>query len=169
MDLLLWLVPGFIAVGSGVLAYFVMQSRMDVALARERESMAAARGQLDAEKAAIGQALVAAREQTRREALDDFLADVRVEQRHYIREHRMLFNSRRALVMQERIFFRNLPLSNWIEHEVVLQQGEDAERVARLLSFFADVAGVDRPNFDTNPLLEPSLAPAAVLPARRIQ
>src|SRR5579862_1029800 len=118
MDWLLWiLMPGFFAVGSGMLAYFIMQSRMEVALAREREAMAEARGALEAEKNALTHRVEGAREHARREALDDFLADVHVEQRHYIREQRLLFQSRKTLVLQERIFFRNLPLSNWIEHE----------------------------------------------------
>jgi hypothetical protein len=44
MDSLIWvLLPGFAAVASGVLAWFVMQSRMEVALAAERERLASQR------------------------------------------------------------------------------------------------------------------------------
>ncbi len=144
MDALLWiLLPGFVAVGSGLLAFYIMQSRMEVALAREREAMAQARGTLEAEKNSLEQALNGARESARREALDNFLADVHVEQRHYVRENKLLFQNRKALVLQERIFFRNIPLSNWIEHEIVLQEGEDAEKAARSLTSFVDVVNID--------------------------
>jgi hypothetical protein len=140
--ILLVLLPGFVAVGSGLLAYYIMQSRMEVALAKEREAMAEARGTLEAEKNSLEQALRGAKESARREALDEFLADVHVEQRHYVRDNKLLFQNRKALVLQERIFFRNIPLSNWIEHEIVLQEGEDADKAAHSLTSFVDVVNV---------------------------
>jgi hypothetical protein len=144
MDALVWiLLPGFVAVGSGLLAFYVMQSRMEVALARERENMAEARGALEAEKVALENALRSAREAARREALDEFLADVHVEQRHYVRENRLLFQNRKCVVLQERVFFRNIPLSNWIEHEVLLQEGENVEEAARSLTAFVDTLSVE--------------------------
>jgi hypothetical protein len=154
MDALLWiLLPGFVAVGSGLLAFYIMQSRMEVALAREREAMAEARGALEAEKTALEQSLRGAQETARREALDEFLADVHVEQRHYVRDNKLLFQNRKAIVLQERIFFRNIPLSNWIEHEIVLQEGEDAEKAARTLTSFVDVVSLERQNPNGKKLL----------------
>jgi len=154
MDAILWiLLPGFVAVGSGLLAFYIMQSKMDVALAREREAMAQARGTLEAEKNSLEQALKGARESARREALDEFLADVHVEQRHYVRDNKLLFQNRKALVLQERIFFRNIPLSNWIEHEIVLQEGEDVDKAARSLTSFVDVISVEQQTPNGNRLL----------------
>jgi len=154
MDAILWiLLPGFVAVGSGLLAFYVMQSRMEVALARERENMAQARGALEAERTSLEQSLRSAKESARREALDEFLADVHVEQRHYVRDNKLLFQNRKALVLQERIFFRNIPLSNWIEHEIVLQEGEDAEKAVRSLTSFVNVVSVEQPALDEAHLL----------------
>jgi hypothetical protein len=154
MDALLWiLLPGFAAVASGLLAYYIMQSRMEVALARERESTAQARGTLEAEKVSLEQALNGAKESARREALDEFLADVHVEQRHYVRENKLLFQNRKALVLQERIFFRNIPLSNWIEHEIILQDGEDVDKAARSLTSFVDVVNVEQQSPNGSKLL----------------
>jgi len=145
VDAILWiLLPGFVAVGSGLLAFYIMQSRMEVALAREREAMAQARGTLEAEKNSLEQALRGAKDSARREALDEFLADVHVEQRHYVKDNKLLFQNRKALVLQERIFFRNIPLSNWIEHEIVLQEGEDVDKAARSLTSFVDVVSVEQ-------------------------
>src|SRR5689334_11287778 len=130
MDGLIWiLLPGFVAIASGVLSWFVMQSRMEVKLAEQRERITAARAALDAEKLAIKDsldtALRAAEESAKRQAFDAFLAELKVEQRHYLRENRMLLHNRKSLVMQERMYFRNIPLSDWIEHEIVMDDGAD--------------------------------------------
>ena len=144
--LLLFVLPGFCAVASGLLMFFVMQSRTEVTLARAREAAAEARGALEEQKKAMANALKAAEDTGRRLALDEFLADLRIEQRHYTREHKVLFLQRRSLVLQERIFFRNIPLSNWIEHEIVLEEGADIEKVARTLTVFDDnMLGFERP------------------------
>jgi len=154
MDAILWiLLPGFVAVGSGLLAFYIMQSRMEVALAREREAMAQARGTLEAEKNSLEQALRGAKDTARREALDEFLADVHVEQRHYVKENKLLFQNRKALVLQERIYFRNIPLSNWIENEIVMQEGEDIEKAARSLTSFVDVVSMAPQGGNGNRLL----------------
>lgn len=141
MEALLWiLLPGCVALASGLLAWFVMQSRMDVALADQRTELAEARGALDAEKAAIQasmQATLHATEETvRRKALDGFLSELKVEQHHYTRENRLLLQNRRSLVLQERMYFRNIPLSDWIEHEVQLDEGVDIERMVQDMTIF---------------------------------
>ena len=47
MEAFLWLfLPVFVAGGSALLSYFVMQARMEVALAKERESLAEARAKI---------------------------------------------------------------------------------------------------------------------------
>jgi hypothetical protein len=39
-------------------------------------------------------------------------------------------------VLQERIFFRNIPLSNWVEHERIIDEGANVDDVVRSLSVF---------------------------------
>jgi hypothetical protein len=141
MEAVLWiLLPGFVAVAAGVLAWFIMQSRLEVALANQRETLAETRGALEAEKAAIKasfqSAVRAAEETARRQAFDSFLGEITVEQRHYMKENRRLAQNRRSLVLQERMFFRNLPLSDWIEHEIALQDGADVERLVQDMTVF---------------------------------
>ncbi|PWU03675.1 MAG: hypothetical protein C5B51_18435 [Terriglobia bacterium] len=154
METVLWLLlPGFVGVASGLLVWFVMQSRMEVNLARERETLAAERGAIDAEKASLGANLEptirAAEESARRSALEGFLSELRVEQRHYTRENRLLTQNRRALVLQERMYFRNIPLSDWIEHEILLEDGMDVERLIRDMTVFdkpvVSIADIQRP------------------------
>jgi len=155
MDALLWIMlPGLAAVGTGVLAWFVMQSRMDVALAQQRERLAESRGALEAERNAVRDSVAiavhAAEERSQRLALDNFLNELRVEQRHYTRENRLLLHNRRSVVLQERMCFRNLPLSDWIEHEIPLDEGMDVERLVQDMTVFdkavVNIADIPRPH-----------------------
>lgn len=53
-----------------------------------------------------------------------------------MRESKSMFVNRKSLVMQERLFFRNIPLSNWIEHEMVVEEGSDMKSLAEQASVF---------------------------------
>ncbi|HWB84871.1 MAG TPA: hypothetical protein VG675_12070 [Bryobacteraceae bacterium] len=147
------MLPGFVAVASGVLAWFIMQSRMEVALAHQKADLAEARGALDAERAALESSIEttirAAEENARRAALDSFLNELRVEQRHYTRENRLLLQTRHSLILQERMFFRNIPLSDWIEHEILLDEGADVDRMVQDMTVFdkgvVSIADLQRP------------------------
>ena len=57
------------------------------------------------------------------------------------------------MVMQERIFFRNIPLSNWIEREMLLEEGSDQAQLPM------------QPVFTTTslPTAEPSMGIARLL------
>jgi len=125
------------AIATGGLVWFIMHSRMEVRLSRQREKLAEARATLEAQKKGIQDAMQGVEETTRRKAFDDFLADLRIEERHYVREHKVLFVTRKLLVRQERIFFRNIPLSNWVEQEIPISEGADLDMLARTLSVFS--------------------------------
>ena len=107
---------------------------------QQREALAEARGVLKAEREAVEGSLKtavrAAEESARRQAFDAFLSELKVEQRHYTRENRMLMNSRKSLVLQERTYFRNIPLSDWIEHEIPLEDGADVTRLVQDMTVF---------------------------------
>jgi flagellar biosynthesis regulator FlaF len=138
MDGTLWLfLPLFVAAGSGLLAFYIMQARMEVAVSRERELLAETRAQLQAQERTVEDRVKAAEEAAQRKSLETFLADLRVEERHYIRESKSRLASRKSMVLQERLFFRNIPLSNWIEHEMVVDETGDTASVARLGSVFS--------------------------------
>jgi len=95
-------------------------------------------------------AVHAAEERAQRQALDNFLNELRVEQRHYTRENRLLLHNRRSVVLQERMCFRNLPLSDWIEHEIPLDEGMDVERLVQDMTVFdkavVNIAEIPRPH-----------------------
>jgi len=114
-----------------------MQARMEVAIAKEREALVEARARLLGLEREADIRVKAAEEETRRRSFDDFLGDFRVEERHYTRESKSLFLKKKSMVLQERLFFRNIPLSNWVEHELTVEEGSDARSLARAASIFS--------------------------------
>jgi len=137
MDLLWWMIAvALSSAATGGFVYFVMRSRTDVLLARQRENLAAVQAALGAQKEAMVDSLRNAHESARRQEMDDFIADIRVEERHYVREQKAFFLTRKSVVRQERIFFRNLPLSNWIEQEMPFEEGADIDQLAKAMAVF---------------------------------
>lgn len=137
MDALMWmLLPLFTAGGSALLAFFIMQARIEVAVAKEREALVEARAMLSSAERQVESKVKAAGEEVRRKAMDEFLADFRVEERHYMRESKSLFLNKKSMVLQERLFFRNIPLSNWVEHEMTVEEGGDLRQLAQAVSVF---------------------------------
>jgi hypothetical protein len=130
----LW--SGLCVIGSGGLVYFIMQSRMEVLLSKQREELAVLRATLEERRDSMEGSIRNAEESTRRQALDDFLAEIRVEERSYIREHKAFFLSKKSLIRQERIFFRNIPLSSWVEQEMPFEEGADVDKLAQTMAVF---------------------------------
>lgn len=138
MDAILWIVlPVLVATGSALLSYCLMQSRMEVAVAKERETLAEANAKIRTLEAGIPDKLRLAEESAQRRAFDQFLMDFRVEERRYLRESKSHFANRRSMVMQERLYFRNIPLSNWVEHEMQLSEGAKPELLDKSSVFSA--------------------------------
>ena len=124
--------------GSAGLVYFVMQSQMQVRLSRQREKLALERAEVLAEKKFLEASLQSLEQTTRSKAMDEFLADIRIEERHYVRTQKALFLTKKSVVRQERIFFRNIPLSTWIEQEMPIEEGADPDKLAQTLSVFTN-------------------------------
>jgi len=121
--------PVFVAGGSALLSFYIMQAKMEVAVSKERESLAEARAIINSQQVTMEERVRATEEATKRAALDEFMQDFRVEERSYAKETRSLSSSKKSMVMQERLFFRNIPLSNWVEHEMVVEEGHDLDRL----------------------------------------
>lgn len=138
MDAFLWiLLPVLVAAGSAILSFYLMQAKLEVAIAKERENLAAARAQIQAHEQGLQDKIKAAEETAQRKAFDQFLMDFRVEERHYMRETKSHFLTRKSMVMQERLYFRNIPLSNWVEHEMPIEEGSESRLNAGEASVFS--------------------------------
>jgi len=146
MDAFLWLfLPVFVAAGSALLSFYIMQAKMEVALAKERESLAEARATISSQKITLEERIKATEETTKRVAMDEFMHDFRVEERSYLRESKSPTASKKHMVMQERLFFRNIPLSNWVEREMLVEEGFDLDKIP-LESVFAPATLGPGPN-----------------------
>src|SRR5689334_14014827 len=132
-----------VAVGaaSAVITYLVTRLRMERASAERARALAEAVASLENVKANFEETAKSIEENARRKALDEFLADLHVEERRYVREHRVLFAHRKSLVLEERIFFRNIPISSWVEHEVPVEEGADLDALAKTMSVFNAIDG----------------------------
>jgi len=138
LDALLWLfLPVFVAGGSALLSFYIMQAKMEVAVSKERETLAEAQATISSQKVMMEERIRATEESVKRAALDEFLKDFRVEERSYVRESKSLEAAKRSMIMQERLFFRNIPLSDWVEHEMVVEIGSDLQRLQEQTSIFA--------------------------------
>ena len=123
IDALLWiLLPVFIAAGSALLSFYMMQARMEVAISKEREVLAEARAEIRTQKSTMEERVKATEQEARRRALDEFMQDFRVEERHYFRENKSVTARQKSMILQERLYFRNIPLSSWVEHEMVVEE-----------------------------------------------
>src|SRR5580765_5646202 len=137
LDALLWLfLPVFVAGGSALLSFYIMQAKMEVAVSKERETLAEAQATISSQKVMMEERIKATEESVKRTALDEFLKDFRVEERSYVRETKSLAEEKRSMIMQERLFFRNIPLSDWVEHEMVVEVGSDLKRLQAQVSVF---------------------------------
>jgi len=130
------IIPFLIAIGSAVIAVFIVQHRMEVQLAKERQALSEARASIEAQKKTLEELDALRKDKAAHQAVDDFLSEIRTEQRHFVRDQKLLFGDRKCLVVQERLFFRNLPLCNWVQHEVAVEEGDDVHALARALSAF---------------------------------
>lgn len=128
-----------------LITYLVMRVRLLQKTADQQRALAEAMAALEAERRSFQESSRAIEESARHKALNEFLADLRIEERRYIRQHRILFAHRKSLVLQERMFFRNVPLSNWVEHEVPVEEGADLDAVAKTLSVFQALDGAATP------------------------
>ena len=123
MAILLWIfVPGLTAAGSALLICFMMRCRMDEAIAHERGVLKELQSALIVQRRRLEGAISDAKAEARRLAFDEFLNDFKVEQHRHVRKSRVFFMNRQTLVVRERILFRNLPLSNWVEHSTTLEE-----------------------------------------------
>ncbi|MGA2329738.1 MAG: hypothetical protein ABSH05_26085 [Bryobacteraceae bacterium] len=115
---LIWIaMPMLIAGAAALVTALMMQARAELIASRHRETLAEARALLATQHRAMEERIRATEETARRKALDEFMADIQVEEREYVRESPSLFSKRKSLVVQQRVCFRNVPLTDWVERE----------------------------------------------------
>lgn len=160
LDAVLWiLLPVFIAAGSALLSFYIMQARMEVAISKERECLAEARAEIRTQRNTMEERVKATEQEARRRAMDEFMQDFRVEERHYFRENKSVTARQKSMILQERLYFRNIPLSSWVEHEMVVEEEMgDLQHIAKGCSIFSTKALSDDSKAVLSRLLEQASA-----------
>ncbi|MDA1315657.1 MAG: hypothetical protein O2968_20210 [Acidobacteria bacterium] len=123
------------ALGAALLALFWWQRAYEAILPRQREDLRRARMALLAEQAAFE----AGRWFIRKRPQQAFLClnEIKVEQRYSHSDRLMRPGDTRRVVLRERITFRDLALSHWLEQEVRLERGDDLAALAKAVSIFS--------------------------------
>jgi len=119
MPLILWfLVPAMAAVGTAFLLWILMQMRIRLLAA----NYAAALAKVERDACA------------RRPGVEELLSELRFERNRFLRRAPGPRGSYEATVItQERIYFRDIPLTGWIQEELPLGDGDELMPVNRAL------------------------------------
>jgi hypothetical protein len=75
------------------------------------------------------------RDKVWRETYDSFLNDLRVEQHVSVAQHKILFVTQREMVINERLYYRHLPLSGWIEHRRLIDAQLNADELIKAAQY----------------------------------
>lgn len=127
MDPVLYLaLPLLVAAGASAITAAIMQARAEALAGRYAGVITGLKAALSAHEKIAEERVRAASEAARRRAYDEFMADIRVEDRRVIRG--------RSEVLQERVCFRMIPLTGWVEKDAAAAQLEPAPHVRMLTS-----------------------------------
>lgn len=118
------------AVGASLTALFLWQ-KWFAKLVDEHASLVESRRALEAERAWFEEGRRSIRKRPQQAFL--CLGETRIEQRRSFRNDAGV----RYLILHERVTFRNVALSNWLEQEVVLEPSDNVDELAQAVSIFS--------------------------------
>jgi len=131
MGTALWISFLFLtAVGASLTALFLWQ-KWFAKLVDEHASLVKSHRALEAERAWFEEGRRFVRKRPQQAFL--CLGETRIEQRRSFRHYAGV----RYLVIHERVIFRNIALSNWLEQEAVLEPSDNVDELAQAVSLFA--------------------------------
>ena len=119
--------------GLGAIAWYLGRVQMEARWARRREAEAERNARLQLEQEVAAERMRAAEEAARRKAMDQFLSEIRTEERAYLRQREVGASLTRSVVVEERLYFRNIPVSNWTQQELTFYTASGGCDVSRML------------------------------------
>jgi hypothetical protein len=126
-ELVFWVgLPGLVAVGSAALVWMLMQARMQLLATNYKAAIA------EVEKAAAES----------RPRLENLLAELRLERRQFLRKTSGVRGSETTILTLERLYFRQIPLTGWMQEEIPLGGGEALPGQTLLYQEIAPNSGV---------------------------
>ncbi len=120
--------------GLGAIAWYLGRVQMEARWARRREAEAERGARLLLEREVAAERMRATEEAARRKAMDQFLSEIHTEERAYLRQREVGANLTRSVVVEERLYFRNLPVSNWTQQELTFYTASGGFDVSKLLA-----------------------------------
>lgn len=107
-EIVFWVIlPALVATGAAYLVWLLMQARIQVLTAHYQTAVAKVENE------------------TRGPALEELLAELRVERRRFLRRVPGPKGLETTVILQERLYLRNLPLTGWMQDELTLGSGEE--------------------------------------------
>src|SRR5512140_2191219 len=119
--------------GLGVIAWYLGRTQMEARWARRHEAEAERNARLLLEREVAAERMRAAEEAARRKAMDRFLSDIHTEERAYLRRREVGASLTRSVVVEERLYLRNVPVSNWTQQELTFYTASGGLDVSTLL------------------------------------
>jgi hypothetical protein len=119
--------------GLGAIAWYLGRVQMEARWARRREAEAERNARLQLEQKVTAERMRAAEEAARRKAMDQFLSEIRTEERAYLRQREVGASLTRSVVVEERLYFRNVPVSNWTQQELTFYTASGEFDVSKML------------------------------------
>jgi hypothetical protein len=115
--------PGLVAVGSASLVWIIMQARIRLLSGKYQAALA----HLEREYAA------------KRPSVEQLLAELRLERRRFLRRMAGPEGYDTTVLTLERLYFRQIPLTGWMQEEIPLGGGEELGEQTVLIQ---EIAGV---------------------------
>jgi hypothetical protein len=126
-EALFWCVwPGLVAAGSASLVWIIMQTRIRLLVGKHSAALA----QLEKESA------------SKRASLEQLLAELRLERRRFLRRMDGPRGYETTVLTLERLYFRHVPLTGWMQEEIPLGGGEQLSEQTVLIHEIAGASEV---------------------------
>jgi len=107
-EVVFWVIlPALVATGAAYLVWLLMQARIQVLAAHYQTAVAKVENEV------------------RPPALEELLAELRIERRRFLRRLPGPKGLETTVILQERLYLRNLPLTGWMQEELTLGSGEE--------------------------------------------
>jgi hypothetical protein len=119
--------------GLGAIAWYLGRVQMEARWARRREAETERNTRLQLEQEVAAERMRAAEGAARRKAMDQFLSEIHTEERAYLRQREVGASLTRSVVVEERLYFRNVPVSNWTEQELTFYTASGEFDVSKML------------------------------------
>jgi len=119
--------------GLGMIAWYLGRVQMEARWVRRHEAEAERNARLLLEQEVAAERMRAAGEAARRKAMDRFLSEIHTEERAYLRQREVGASLTRSVIVEERLYFRNLPVSNWTQQELTFYTASGRFDVSKLL------------------------------------